>query len=104
MKDYLIEIRKANRKYIDTWTSFSAILDEWEDEHEDMGDFTIGLNYQDKYEVYINFFNTDVNIDIVNKACEDFNLKVAYKITEENHISDSVTVKFKLRSKDDAWW
>lgn len=103
MTDYLMVIGKAKRAYAKAWTTFSDKLNEWEDEHEDMGEFSIGLQYNDKKMVYINFHESNVNMDIVNKACEDFNLQVMHKHTHENYVSGEVFVKFELRHKDNPF-
>lgn len=100
MVDYLVEIGKAKRAYTKAWTTFSDKLDEWEDEHENMGEFVIGLHFKDKKKVYIKFHETKVNMDIVNKACEDFNLQVMHKRTLENYFAGTKSVEFELRHKD----
>lgn len=38
------------------------------------------LKFNDKEEFYIKFHDDIVNMDIVNKVCEDFNLQVVGKI------------------------
>lgn len=100
MTDYIMEIGKAKRAYTKAWTTFADKLNEWEEEHESMGEFTIGLNYKDKKEVYIKFYETEVNMDIVNKACEDFNLRVMHKRTLKNYFAETTSVVFELRHKD----
>ena len=49
---------------------------------------------------YIRFHETKVNMDIVNKACEDFNLQVMHKRTLENYFAGTKSVEFELRHKD----
>lgn len=44
MTDYLIEIMKARKEYYMNVHEFSNALDKWEDEHEDMANFTVQLN------------------------------------------------------------
>lgn len=100
MKDYLIEISKAKRNYTDAWVAFSDKLDEWEEEHEYMGEFSILLYHKDKKEVHIRFMDDNVNMDIVNKACEDFNLQITHKYTDENYVSKHTFIKFILRHKE----
>ena len=99
MTDYLVEIGKAKRAYTKAWTTFSDKLEEWEEEHENMGEFVIDLHFKDKKMVYIKFHETKVNMDIVNKACEDFNLQVMHKYTHENYVSGETFVEFELRHK-----
>lgn len=100
MVDYIKEISDTKKRYAKAWCKFSDALDKWEEKHEDMGNFTLGLRYNDKKEVYLNFNDTDVNMDIVNKVCEDFNLRIMEKITSENFYHGSLHVSFRLRHKD----
>lgn len=85
---------------LEHWCEFSDALDAWENEHEDMGEFTLGLKYNDKKEVYLDFNNTEVNMDVVDKVCEDFNLQVMEKLTLENFYHGGTRVSFRLRHKD----
>lgn len=78
VRDYLKEIKETKVKYIDAWTHFSDVLDEWETDHQDIADFTIGLNHGNR-EVYIRFYNSEVHMGIIEKACEDFNLVLKSK-------------------------
>ena len=102
-KDYFPGIWEARKEFYKKQLEFEDVLDEWEEEHESMGEFTIGLNFQDKKEVYIKFEGTpedaQVNMTIVDKACDDFNLQVMHKTTDENYLSNHVTTKFILRHK-----
>ena len=102
-KDYFTGIWKARREWINKQLEFEDILDKWEEEHEDMGIFTIGLNFQDKKEVYIkfhgNFDNDCVNMNVVDKACEDFDLRLMHKYIDINYQAKNVTTRFILRHK-----
>lgn len=98
--NYIEKISDAKGKYIKLWCEFSDALDDWENEHEDMGEFTIDLKYNDKNEVYLDFYNTEVNMDVVDKVCEDFNLRVVEKLTFENFYHGGTRVSFRLRYKN----
>lgn len=104
MEDYLIEIGNAKKEYLRRRLAFEDVLDKWEDENEDLGEFVLGLNYKDKKEVYIrfegDFENDKVDMDIVNRVCDEFNLNVHNKLIDVNYVSSHITTRFILRHKE----
>lgn len=102
-EDYFTPIWIARKEFYKKQLEFEDILDNWEEENEKMGNFVIGLNFKDKNEVYIRFEgdsnNDKVNMSIVEKACEDFNLQIMHKLTDQNYYHDHVTTRFILRHK-----
>lgn len=102
--NYLSEIKKAKREYANKWQDFWDVLDKWADANEKLGEFTIGLEYTTKQEVYLKFSAVPVIQEVVDKACEDFNLRVTEKITQEDYYHDATYVKFVLRNKDDPFF
>lgn len=99
MTEYLINTVEGVLEELDTLISnYKHQRDKYdEEEHENMGQFTIGLHFKDKKMVYIRFHETKVNMDIVNKACEDFNLQVMHKHTHDLSKRDEQEVQVIIR-------
>ena len=103
MTDYLIEIMKARKKYYRKRNEFADILDKWEDEHENMGNFTVQLNWRDKTNKELKLeFRGEVNEEVISLLCDEFNVQVIDKYTHENiyHKTIPVHTTFLLRHKE----
>lgn len=103
MTDYLIEIMKARKEYYRKKNEFADILSKWEDEHEDMAHFTVQLNWRDKTYKEIKLeFRGDVNNEVIELLCKEFNLQVTEKITHENiyHKWGQLHTTFLLRHNE----
>ena len=103
MTDYLIEIMKARKEYYRKKNEFADILDKWENEHEDMADFTVQLNWRDKTYREIKLeFRGDINNKVIELLCYEFNLQIIDKHVHENIYHNKIPVRttYLLRHKD----
>ena len=103
MTDYLIEIMKARKEYYRKKGEFAEVLDQWEDANEDMGNFTVQLNWKNKTYNEIKLeFRGNVNNEVIDLLCKEFNLQVIDKYVHENIYHDKIPVHttFFLRHKD----
>ena len=101
MTDYLIEIMKARKEYYRNVIEFNEVLDKWEDEHEDMADFMVGLNWRDKSNQEVRLqFSGEVNQEVIDLLCKEFNLKVQQEYIHKNHLTDNERTEFILRHNE----
>lgn len=101
MTDYLTEIMKARKEFYRKIHEFSDILDKWEDEHEKMGNFHVGFNFKNKsYNEIRVVFNGEVNNEVIDLLCDEFNLQIIDKISTENMYHNKRHTVFLLMHKE----
>ena len=103
--DYLKEMGEARKEFYKRKIEFQDILNEWEESHEKMGRFTVGINFDAWDEVRV-AFTGEANQEVIDLLCKDFNLQVAKSMKQIHFLPEPVTVRtiFILRNKDQPYY
>ena len=86
--DYLKEMRKARHEFYKRKIEFQDILDEWEESHQKMGRFHIGINFDQWDEIRV-VFTDNVNQEVLDLLCKEFNLQLIGRLPLEPKILQS---------------
>lgn len=103
--DYLKEMGEARSEFYKRKIEFQDILDEWEESHQKMGRFTVGINFDAWDEIRV-VFTDNVNQEVLDLLCKEFNLQVAKSLEKIFYVPEPKTVQtiFYLRHKDQPFY